>query len=94
MTTKFKILKKELLATEIKRIVVSAPLIARKTLAGQFIILRVDEFGERFPLTLVNWNKAKGTVTLIFQEVGVSTKKLGSLKVGDLALQPIFFGFP
>lgn len=83
MATKFRILKKELLAPEIKRIVVAAPLIARKTLAGQFVILRIDKFGERFPLTLVNWNQSNGTVTLIFQEVGVSTKKLGNLKVGD-----------
>jgi len=83
MAQRFKILSKEELAPSVKRIVVSAPLIARKAQAGQFVILRVDEPGERFPLTLVDWNPAEGTIMLIFQEVGVSTKKLGLLQVGD-----------
>jgi ferredoxin--NADP+ reductase len=79
----FKILSKEELAPEIKCLVISAPLIARKTKAGQFTVLRVDELGERIPLTLVDWNADEGTITLIFQEVGVSTRKLGKLQVGD-----------
>ncbi|MCW4020675.1 MAG: sulfide/dihydroorotate dehydrogenase-like FAD/NAD-binding protein [Candidatus Bathyarchaeota archaeon] len=79
----FEILSKEELAPEIKRLVVSAPLIARKAQAGQFVILRVDERGERFPLTLVDWSSEEGTITLILQEVGASTKKLGNLAVGD-----------
>jgi len=83
MASRFKILGKEELAPNIKRLVVSAPIIARKAQTGQFVILRVNEQGERFPLTLVDWNQQKGTVTLIFQEVGVSTKKLGKLQVGD-----------
>jgi ferredoxin--NADP+ reductase len=82
----FKILNKEELAPEIKRLVVSAPLIASKAQAGQFAVLRVDERGERFPLTLVDWNPDEGTITLIFQEVGVSTRKLGRLQVGDYVL--------
>jgi ferredoxin--NADP+ reductase len=80
---KFQILKKDSLAPGIKRLVVSAPLIARKAHAGQFVILRIDERGERFPLTLVDWNPEEGSIVLILQEVGASTKKLGSLNVGD-----------
>jgi ferredoxin--NADP+ reductase len=80
---KFQILKKDSLAPGIKRLVVSAPLIARKAHAGQFVILRIDERGERFPLTLVDWNPKEGSIVLILQEVGASTKKLGSLNVGD-----------
>ncbi|MBS7656886.1 MAG: sulfide/dihydroorotate dehydrogenase-like FAD/NAD-binding protein [Candidatus Bathyarchaeia archaeon] len=83
MAQKFRILKKDALAPGIKRIVVSAPLIARKAQAGQFVILRIDERGERFPLTLVDWNPEEGSIVLIFQEVGASTRKLGSLEVGD-----------
>jgi len=83
MAKKFMVLSKKELAPQIKRIVVSAPLIAKKAKAGQFVILRVDERGERFPLTLVDWNPDKGTITLIFQEVGVSTRKLGKLNSGD-----------
>ncbi|MBS7614377.1 sulfide/dihydroorotate dehydrogenase-like FAD/NAD-binding protein [Candidatus Bathyarchaeota archaeon] len=83
MAQKFRILRKDALAPGIKRIVVSAPLIARKAHAGQFVILRIDERGERFPLTLVDWNPEECSIVLIFQEVGASTRKLGSLEVGD-----------
>ena len=83
MAQKFRILGKDSLAPGVKRLVVSAPLIARKAHAGQFVILRIDERGERFPLTLVDWNPKEGTIVLILQEVGASTKKLGSLNVGD-----------
>jgi len=83
MPNGFKVLKKEQLAPGIKRLVISAPLVARKARVGQFVILRVDEAGERFPLTLVDWDAKDGTITVIFQEVGVSTKKLGLLHVGD-----------
>jgi len=86
MMGEFKILEMETLAPEIKRLVVSAPLIAERAQVGQFIIVRVDEKGERFPLTLVDWNPAEGSITLVFLEVGVSTKKLGTLKVGDQIL--------
>jgi len=80
---KFKIISIEELAPDIKRIIIHAPLIASKAQAGQFVILRIDEYGERFPLTLVDWKPADGLITLIFQEVGVSTRKLGGLKAGD-----------
>jgi ferredoxin--NADP+ reductase len=83
MACRFKVVGKEKLAPGIKRMVISAPLIAKKAKVGQFVILRVDEYGERFPLTLVDWDVREGTITVIFQEVGVSTKKLGRLKVGD-----------
>lgn len=83
MSCRFRVITKERLAPGIKRMVISAPLIAKKAKVGQFVIIRVDEYGERFPLTLVDWNVDKGMVTLIFQEVGVSTKKLGMLQVGD-----------
>ena len=86
MGQKFKVLRVETLTLGVKRLEVLAPLIAKKAKAGQFVILRVDEQGERFPLTLVDWNPGMGTIVLIFQEVGVSTKKLGALRVGDYVL--------
>jgi len=86
---KFKVISIEELAPSIKRIVINAPLIARKAQVGQFVVLRVDECGERFPLTLVDWKPTEGLITLIFQEVGVSTRKLGSLKAGDYIMDVI-----
>jgi ferredoxin--NADP+ reductase len=82
----YKIVKKKELATSIKLVEVFAPEIAEKAQPGQFVILRVDEKGERFPLTLVDWDREKGTITLIFLEVGVSTKKLGELDEGEAVL--------
>ncbi len=78
-----KIVKKEILGEKIKKIEVEEPLIAKKALPGQFIVLRVDEKGERIPLTIAGADAAKGTITLIFQEVGTSTAKLGMLGEGD-----------
>jgi ferredoxin/flavodoxin---NADP+ reductase len=80
------IIEKEELNPQVKKIVVYAPDIAGKAKAGQFAILRIDSEGERIPLTLVDWNHKEGTITLIFQEVGFSTNKLGSLNVGDTIL--------
>ncbi len=82
----YEILKKLELAPKIKLFEVSAPEIAMKARAGQFVVLRVDEKGERIPLTLVDWDPKKGMITLIFLEVGVSTTKLGALEVGDKIL--------
>jgi len=79
----YKIITKMELAPKIKLIEIHAPEIAEKAQAGQFVILRVDEKGERFPLTLVDWDYQKGTITLIFLEIGVSTKKLGELESQD-----------
>lgn len=65
---------------------IKAPLIAKKAQAGQFIIFRVDEFGERVPLTVADYNREKGTVTIIFQAVGRSTKLLAEKNEGDSIL--------
>ncbi len=82
----YKIVGKKELAPGIKSVEILAPDTAKKAQAGQFVILRVDEKGERFPLTIVDWNKKKGTITLIFLEIGLSTKKLGALKHKDVVL--------
>ena len=79
----YEILKKVQLAPNIKLVKINAPEVAMKAKAGQFVILRIDEKGERIPLTLAEWKPKKGTITLIFLEVGVSTRKLGALEVGD-----------
>jgi len=79
----YKILATQELAPQIKLFKVHAPDIAEKAQPGQFVIMRIDEKGERIPLTIVDWEKGKGTITLIFQEVGVSTRKLGTLEVED-----------
>lgn len=63
--------------------VVEAPLVARKCLAGQFIIFRTDEFGERVPLTIADYDREAGTVTIMFQPVGRSTMLLNELNAGD-----------
>jgi ferredoxin--NADP+ reductase len=78
-----RLLSTQEIAPQVKQITIYSPKIAQKAKAGQFIILRVDNEGERIPLTLASWNKKEGTITLIFQEVGVSTKKIGTLKPGD-----------
>ena len=79
----YKILVKQQLAPSVQLFEVEAPLIARKAQPGQFIILRINEGGERIPLTIANFNREKGTISLIFQEVGASTVELGLLKQGD-----------
>ncbi|MCS7180446.1 MAG: sulfide/dihydroorotate dehydrogenase-like FAD/NAD-binding protein [bacterium] len=84
-----KIIRKEELAEKIKRIEIYSPLIAEKALPGQFVVLRVDERGERIPLTIAGKNVEKGTITLIFQEVGTSTIKLGLLEEGDEILDVV-----
>ncbi|MFX0016605.1 MAG: sulfide/dihydroorotate dehydrogenase-like FAD/NAD-binding protein [Promethearchaeota archaeon] len=77
------IVEKEDLSPEIVKWVVEAPLIAKKTQPGQFVILRVDANGERIPLTIADNDKNAGTITLIFQKVGKSTKLMGTMKTGD-----------
>lgn len=62
---------------------VHAPLIANKAMPGQFIMLRVDEEGERIPLTIADYDRDQGNITIMFQEVGYSTKALGELNEGD-----------
>lgn len=82
----FKIVKKKLLNTMVTLLEVEAPHIANKAKAGQFIIFRVDEQGERVPLTIADTNKETGTVTIIFQGVGRSTKMLAELNEGECIL--------
>ena len=77
------IVKREALSKDVFRMEVETPLIARKRKAGQFVILRVGEEGERFPLTIADANAEVGTITLIFQAVGKSTWALSRLKEGD-----------
>ncbi|MBE6754498.1 MAG: bifunctional dihydroorotate dehydrogenase B NAD binding subunit/NADPH-dependent glutamate synthase [Ruminococcaceae bacterium] len=79
----FKIAEKRELNASMTLIKVVAPHIAEKALPGQFIIFRVDEQGERVPLTIADCDKEQGTVTIIFQKVGKSTHKLGELNEGD-----------
>ncbi|NLY18673.1 MAG: sulfide/dihydroorotate dehydrogenase-like FAD/NAD-binding protein, partial [Clostridiaceae bacterium] len=82
----FKILQKKTLNENVKMMVVDAPHVARKAEPGQFIILRVNEDGERIPLTIADYDREKGTVTIIFQEVGKTTMLLGALEEGDFIL--------
>ncbi len=79
----FRILHKQELAKEVTQIIVEAPQVAKKAQAGQFAVVVIDENSERVPLTLADWDKTKGTITLIFQKVGFTTKKLGALNAGD-----------
>ena len=79
----YKIIKKKILNPTVTLMEVDAPMIAAKAEPGQFIILRVDEEGERIPLTVADFDREKGTVTIIFQIVGATTEKLNHLKEGD-----------
>ena len=79
----FKIVRKKELNASVTLMEIEAPFIARKAKAGQFIIFRIDEKGERVPLTIAGYDREKGTVTIIFQKVGFATIALGSLKEGD-----------
>ena len=79
----YKILRKEILNPQVILMDVDAPNVAKKALAGQFIILKVDEQGERIPLTVADYDRDKGTVTIIFQMVGKTTMQLGELNEGD-----------
>ncbi len=79
----YTILKKQVLSPQVKLMMIDAPLIAKKAMPGQFIILRVSENGERIPLTIADYDREAGTVTIIFQEVGKTTMELGMLNEGD-----------
>ncbi len=81
-----KIVQAEFIAPDIKRFEIEAPLIARKQQAGQFVILRTWEKGERIPITIVGSNPERGTITLIVQGIGKTTKQLNLLNSGDEVL--------
>ncbi len=82
----FPIVKKRVLNPTVTLMEIEAPLVARKALPGQFIIFRIDEEGERIPLTIAGYDREKGTVTIIFQKVGYTTEKLDTLEEGDALL--------
>ena len=79
----YKILNKETLNPTVIKMEIEAPYVAKKAQPGQFIILRTDEDGERIPLTVADYDREKGTVTIIFQIVGATTEKLGHMNEGD-----------
>lgn len=84
-----KIVKKEVLGPGTKLIVVEAGEIVRKAKPGQFVVIRIDEKGERIPLTIADYDAEDGTLTIVFQEVGFSTDKLGKFESGDTILDVI-----
>ena len=79
----FKILKAEKLADKIYLMDVEAPRVARACEPGEFVIVRMDEIGERIPLTICDYDREAGTVTIVFQIVGASTKRMAELQAGD-----------
>ncbi len=79
----FEIIAKESLNASTDKMTVKAPLVAAKALPGQFVIIRADEYAERIPLTVADYDREAGTVTVIFQKVGMSTKKIGEMKAGE-----------
>ncbi len=82
----YKIVNKRILNENVVLMEIEAPFIARKAQAGQFIIFRINEKGERVPLTIADYDREKGTVTIIFQTIGLSTGQLAKLNIGDTIL--------
>lgn len=82
----YQIVTKQMLNDEVARMEILAPQIAKKAEPGQFIIFRIDEKGERIPLTIADYDRERGTVTIIFQIVGASTRRLSQLSAGDSIL--------
>lgn len=78
----FEILEKQALSPSIKLMVVRAPHVARRAKPGQFVMIQIDERGERIPLTIADFDRKAGTITMIFQEVGKTTMHLGTLQPG------------
>lgn len=79
----YKILGKKVLNEQVTALTLDAPFVARKVQPGQFVIIRTDELGERIPLTVADFDRDKGTLTIIFQAVGFTTKKLAAMNTGD-----------
>lgn len=79
----YQIIAKETLTPVTKMFVISAPEVAQKAQAGQFVVLRVHEKGERVPLTIADYDRDEGTITIVVQEIGKSTRLLGQLEPGD-----------
>ena len=85
----FRIVEKETLAPTISKYVIEAPFIARKRKAGNFVIIRIEEGGERIPLTVADGDPARGTITLIVQAIGKTTKHLNTKHAGDSILDVV-----
>ena len=79
----YRIVDKKILNEQITAMTVEAPFVAKKVQPGQFVIIRADEKGERVPLTVADFDREKGTVTVILQAIGFSTKKISSFNVGE-----------
>ncbi len=79
----YRIVKKEKLVKDIDRFYLKAPLIARKVKAGQFVVIRINEDGERIPLTIADYNRSNGIINIVSMRVGKTTALLSSLKEGD-----------
>lgn len=85
----YKILKKTVLNNFVSKMTLQAPYVANSADAGQFIILRVDEFGERIPLTIFDYNRREGTIDIIYQKIGTTTFKLDQKAEGDYLLDVV-----
>ena len=85
----YKIVKKEKLVEDIERFYLKAPLIARKAKAGQFVVIRINEDGERIPLTIAGYNRSNGIINIVSMRVGKTTSLLSSLKEGDSILDVV-----
>ena len=85
----YRIMEKEEISDSIVLFEISAPEIARKAEAGNFFILKIDEKGERIPLTIADFDRQRGTITTVFQKIGKSTYHLGSLRTGDALMDVI-----
>jgi ferredoxin--NADP+ reductase len=79
----YKILLRENLVPNIHLFKIKAPAVARKAKPGQFVVIRIDEKGERIPLTIADWDEAEGSITIVFMEVGTTTRQLATLNSGD-----------
>jgi NAD(P)H-flavin reductase len=79
----YKILEKRELVPNIHLVKVSAPAVAKKARPGQFVIITVDEKGERIPITIADWDQEEGSVTIVFMEVGTTTQRFALLSAGD-----------
>ncbi len=79
----FKIIEKNVLSSAVTRLKIEAPFIAKKVMPGQFVIVRIDDLGERIPLTVSDFDREQGTVTIVVQAIGFTTKKLVALNAGD-----------
>jgi NAD(P)H-flavin reductase len=84
-----KIIEKELLSNNVVKLVIEAPRIATKRKAGHFVIVKIDEKGERIPLTIADADSQKGTITLIIQKVGVTSHKLLKMEAGDTLMDVV-----